>query len=43
VTTRVEYNGQVRKMLTPLATTGNCNACHTEAGTQNAPGRIMLP
>ena len=43
LTTRVEYNGKVRKMLTPLTTTGDCNACHTVAGTQSAPGRIMLP
>ena len=39
---RVEYNGQVRNMLTTI-TTGDCNSCHTEAGTQLAPGRIMLP
>jgi len=29
-------------MLTPLMT-GDCNSCHTETGTNNAPGRIMLP
>jgi hypothetical protein len=40
--TKVVYNGKERKMLTAL-TTGDCNSCHTEAGTQNAPGRILLP
>ncbi len=39
---RVEYGGQVRKMLTPL-TTGDCNSCHTPEGAENAPGRITLP
>jgi hypothetical protein len=39
---RVQYNGNTRVMLTPL-TTGDCNSCHTETGTQSAPGRIMLP
>jgi mono/diheme cytochrome c family protein len=24
-------------------TSGDCNSCHTEAGTNGAPGRIMLP
>jgi hypothetical protein len=22
---------------------GDCNSCHTEAGTEDAPGRIMRP
>ena len=39
---RVEYNGQVRKMLTAI-TNGDCDSCHTETGTMSAPGRIMLP
>jgi len=42
LTARVEQNGNVRKMLTPI-TTGDCNLCHTPLGAQNAPGRIMLP
>jgi hypothetical protein len=23
--------------------TGDCNSCHTEAGTKGAPGRIRVP
>ena len=22
---------------------GDCNRCHTQAGTQDAPGRVLLP
>jgi hypothetical protein len=41
---RVEQGGKVRAMSTPLkATDGDCNGCHTEAGSQGAPGRIALP
>lgn len=35
-------NGKERAMATPQ-TSGDCNACHTEQGTQGAPGRIMAP
>lgn len=38
----VTANGKERAMATPQ-TSGDCNACHTEQGTQNAPGRIMAP
>jgi predicted CXXCH cytochrome family protein len=24
-------------------TSGDCNGCHTAAGAQNAPGRILAP
>jgi hypothetical protein len=39
---RVEYQGRVREMIGPQ-TNGDCNACHTLAGTSGAPGRVMLP
>ena len=39
---KVVQGGKERAMATPQST-GDCNACHTEAGTNNAPGRIMLP
>jgi hypothetical protein len=35
-------NGMVREMTTPQDN-GDCNSCHTEAGSDLAPGRIMLP
>ncbi len=41
-TARVESTAGVRAMLAPQ-TNGDCNACHTLAGTSSAPGRIMLP
>lgn len=45
---RVEYAGRTREMVTPQSS-GDCNTCHTLAGTTTlagappAPGRIMLP
>jgi hypothetical protein len=39
---RVEWNGKVRAM-SAKQTNGDCNVCHTDAGTQMAPGRIALP
>jgi hypothetical protein len=44
----VEYQGRTREMVSPQ-TSGDCNTCHTPAGTTTldggfaAPGRIMLP
>lgn len=38
----VVANGKTRAMSAPLDD-GDCNACHTEKGTKNAPGRIMMP
>ncbi|WP_217276019.1 hypothetical protein [Corallococcus exiguus] len=35
-------DGTSRMMATPQSN-GDCNSCHTEQGTQNAPGRIALP
>jgi len=42
ITAVVTYQGRTRAMTTP-ATTGDCNSCHTENGSNAAPGRIMLP
>ena len=39
---KVVFNGKERAM-TAAQTVGNCDSCHTEAGTNMAPGRIMLP
>jgi hypothetical protein len=36
------YEGRERVMTTP-AVSGDCNSCHTAAGANAAPGRIMLP
>ena len=39
---KVVSGNNTREMITPQ-TNGDCNSCHTEAGTQSAPGRIMAP
>jgi len=39
---KVVVGGEERAMLTPQ-TNGDCNACHTQAGTQGARGRIIPP
>jgi hypothetical protein len=31
------------RMMTTAQTSGDCNTCHTVAGTSDAPGRIFLP
>ncbi|HVJ19379.1 MAG TPA: hypothetical protein VM686_28360, partial [Polyangiaceae bacterium] len=41
-TAKVEYDGRERVMLGPQSD-GDCNGCHTEAGKNDAPGRILLP
>jgi hypothetical protein len=41
-TVEIWQEGRRRRMLTP-APTGDCNACHTHAGLNGAPGRIVLP
>lgn len=41
-TAKVVFEGRERLMLTPQ-TSGDCNLCHTETGTEMAPGRVMLP
>jgi hypothetical protein len=39
---KVVFMGRERAMLEP-APSGDCNACHTQAGASKAPGRILLP
>jgi mono/diheme cytochrome c family protein len=39
---KVVAGGKTRAM-SAAQTDGNCNACHTQNGAQNAPGRIMTP
>jgi len=41
-TAKVTYQGREIAMTTPQ-TDGDCNGCHTELGSNDAPGRIMLP
>lgn len=41
-TAKVVAGNNVRAMISSQ-TNGDCNSCHTEAGTQLAPGRIMAP
>lgn len=39
---KVIFEGRERAMALPQ-TNGACNDCHTAAGIQDAPGRILLP
>lgn len=39
---KVVAGGRERVMATEQ-TSGDCNSCHTESGTDDAPGRIMAP
>lgn len=39
---RLTLDGRTRDMLTPQ-TSGDCNTCHSAAGTDGAPGRIVAP
>lgn len=41
-TAKVIQSGKERAM-TAAQTTGDCNSCHTAAGANGAPGRILLP
>lgn len=41
-TAELQYQGRTRAMATPQLS-GDCNSCHTQDGTKDAPGRIMLP
>lgn len=38
----VDGAGKTREMITPQKD-GDCNKCHTEAGAEKAPGRVMAP
>jgi hypothetical protein len=42
ISAKVVANGKERVMATAQAS-GDCNACHTQAGTMMAPGRVTLP
>lgn len=43
-TAEVSRGGVVRKMLAPKQQgQGDCNACHTATGVNDAPGRILSP
>ena len=39
---KVVYMGRERAMVA-AQTSGDCNSCHTQAGANGAPGRILLP
>ncbi|MCC7070753.1 MAG: hypothetical protein IT383_05490 [Deltaproteobacteria bacterium] len=39
---RLTLDGRTRDMLAPQ-TSGDCNACHSAAGSEGAPGRIVAP
>ena len=39
---KVVVGNHERVMLTPQ-TNGDCNACHTQAGSQGAQGRVIVP
>lgn len=41
-TAKVVSGTKERVMTTPQKS-GDCNSCHTETGTEDAPGRIMAP
>jgi hypothetical protein len=41
-TVTLSMNGVDRSMVSSQST-GNCNACHTQTGTNSAPGRILEP
>ena len=41
-TVKVVDSSGSRAMIAPL-TSGDCNICHTEQGTQGAPGRVLAP
>lgn len=36
-------NGTKERVMAGSLTAGDCNTCHTETGTNGAPGRIMAP
>jgi hypothetical protein len=41
-TAKVKYDGRERIMVA-AQTSGDCNSCHTQNGTKDAPGRVLLP
>ena len=36
-------NGAATRAMLMPQTSGDCNSCHTQNGSNNAPGRIMAP
>lgn len=42
ITAKVIYKGKVNQMYTPQAS-GDCNSCHSAAGSNGAPGRVVIP
>ena len=42
-TAEVHFQGRVRRMVRLETTTGDCNACHTQDGAMDTPGRIVIP
>jgi hypothetical protein len=42
ITAVLSFGGKTRAMVTAVPS-GDCNSCHTQSGTNNAPGRIALP
>jgi hypothetical protein len=41
-TAKVVVGGKTREMVTPQ-TDGDCNVCHSQQGSQTAPGRLIVP
>ena len=41
-TAKIKYDGRERAMGTAQMS-GDCNGCHTQAGVDGAPGRVLLP
>jgi hypothetical protein len=39
---KVTYQGRER-LMSAAQTSGDCNSCHTQNGSNSAPGRIILP
>ena len=43
IATNVCLDALAERAMVAAQTSGDCNSCHTLAGTNGAPGRIMLP
>jgi hypothetical protein len=40
---KVVSSSGVERVMSGTASTGDCNSCHTQSGSNSAPGRITLP
>jgi len=40
---KVVSSAGVERVMSSAASTGDCNSCHTQNGTNSAPGRITMP